>query len=794
MIILKITNFLRILKNCSTWNNLLILLTIFLGGLGEGALWGKEIFMPELKKEGHQVTVSSHDLIKNVKIEGNQRVEPETILSYLSLKEGAFLNTEMHEQALRNLFATGLFSDVSFRVENNLLVVKVVENPIINRVAFEGNDKISDEMLKSEVLLRSREVYNRPKIQNAVRRILDIYRLSGRFSAKVEPKIIKLPENRVDLVFEITEGPVTSVSKITFIGNKRFGNAKLQSLILTKESRWYRFFSTNDTYDPDRLSADRELLKQHYLKNGYADFRVLSSVAELSPNGEEFFITFTLDEGERYKFGQISLENRISQVNVEKLKPLVMIQKGEWYDDQAIEKTIRALTDELGNKGYAFVDIRRKLKRNQEERTVDVDLEVVESPKVFVERIDIVGNIHTLDRVIRREIRIAEGDAYNASKEKDSRRNIRELGFFQNVDINHERGSDPEKTVMKVEVSEKSTGSLSVGGGYSTMDGLLARVQYNQSNLMGRGQDLRSEFWLAKYNKVADISFTEPYFLNKRLAATIGLFHSHQNRGYGHLSLYDQSKQGGMVGFGYHITESLVQSVRYSLHEDKISHVPSSASSYIKNQVGRKISSCVGQTLTYDKRDSRIDTTKGYYLSLSNEFAGLGGQIHYLKNILEGAYYYPLTDDWILSLHGTGGTILGLGHSTRIIDRFNLGGPSFPGFDYGGIGPKDKETRDPLNGLNLYTTKLNLKFPLGMTSKELGIHGNLFLCAGSLHKTNSGVNKSNVLSEKAALRASGGVGFSWDSPMGKISLHVAEPLVKQKYDRTRVFLLDIGAF
>jgi outer membrane protein insertion porin family len=766
---------------------------ITLLSMGVGALFtatntfSMEVFNPVSPETG----LKSTKVVQKIEIEGNHRVESASIISYLSLKEGDLLDPEAHDQSLRNLFSTGLFSDVSLHFQGNVLHIKVIENPIINRVVFEGNSKVSDETLKAEVTLRTREVYTRPKVQNAVRRVLDIYRLSGRFSAKVEPKIIKLPENRVDLIFEITEGPVTSVSKITFIGNKKFNTTKLQSIILTKESRWYRFFSSSDTYDPDRLAADRELLRQYYLKNGYADFRVLSSVAELSPNGEEFFITFTLEEGERFKFGDISLTNRIPHVNVEKLMPLLTIKKDEWYDDQEIEKTIRALTDHMGNQGYAFVDIKRKLKRNREEKTVGVSLEIVESPKVFIERIDIVGNVHTLDKVIRREIRVAEGDAYNASKERDSRRNIRELGFFQNVDIAHEKSTEPDKTIMKVEVTEKSTGSLSLGGGYSTMDGPLAKIQYNQGNLMGRGQDLRSEFWLAKYNKMADVSFTEPYFLDRRLAATVGLFHSHQSRGYGQLGLYEQARDGGMVGIGYHLTEPLYQTLRYSAHQDRISDVDVGTSRFIREQVGTKFISAVSQSLTYDKRDSRIETTSGYFLNLTNEFAGIGGQVHYLKNTLDGGCYYPVKEDWVLSLQGSGGAILGLGHVTRIMDRFSLGGRNLRGFNFGGIGPRDKATCDPLNGLNFYAGSLQLTFPLGLPN-EFGVKGYAFGDVGSLWKTNSPGDRDQIYYEKSSLRSSVGVGIAWTSPMGSISLDLAHPIRKERYDRPRAVLLNIG--
>lgn len=722
------------------------------------------------------------------KIVGNKRVEPETIYSYIVYEENGHCNSE---KSLKKLYATGLFSDISFKFTQGQYIITVTENPILNRVAFEGNSKVSDEVLKTEITVRPRDVYNPTKIQQSVKRILDIYRLKGRFSATVDPKIIRLPENRVDLVYEIVEGPITAIAQISFLGNANYSARTLKDVLLTKESRWYRFFSNTDTYDPDRLSADKDQLYQFYLNQGYADFRIMSAVAELSPKREEFFITFTLEEGQRYKIGRVHLKSRISDISPQEFQKYIEIREGDWFSEKNIDKVIRVLTEQLGNKGYAFVDIKRHLKKDKSKAMIDLTLEMIEGPKIFIDRIDIEGNAHTRDYVIRRELRLAEGDAYNNSKEKESRQRVRELGFFKTTDITHERSDDPNKTIMKVQVSERATGNLSFGGGYSMMEGPFVNVKYNQGNLMGRGQDLRSEFWLARYNKAFDVNFTEPYFLDKNLSATIGVFHNHQDRGYGKLGLFDQTSHGGVIGVGYNLSNHLTQHLRYTIHRDKIGDINPNASYFIRQQAGNRLTSSVGQTLIYDKRDSRIETTSGYYISLSNDFAGIGGDVHYLRNRLDTAFYYPLKDQWIFSVKAKGGIIYGFNKPTRIIDRFSLGGPSLRGFEYSGVGPHDRVTGDPLNGMKFYTGSVQLTFPLPLP-EELGVKAYTFSDMGSLWKTNTPGNAAAVIDKKSP-RVSVGGGISWNSPLGAtITIDIAEAVRKQPCDKTRVVLLNMG--
>ena len=466
-------------------------------------------------------------VISEIRVEGNQRIEPETVRSYMIIAPGDPFDSERIDRSLKTLFATSLFADVNVRREGSALVVSVVENPIINRLAFEGNLRIGDELLASEVQLRPRVVYTRTKVQSDVARISEIYRRSGRFGATVEPKVIQLPQNRVDLVFEVNEGPLTRVKKISFIGNKKFSDGRLQEAIQTRESIWYRFLTSDDTYDPDRLTFDRELLRRFYLSHGYADFRVVSVVAELVRDRTAFFITFTIEEGERYKFGAVDIETELRDLDTEQLDEFVETEQGDWYDADLVEDTVQELTDQVGSLGFAFVDIEPRVKRNREERTIDLTYIIEEGPRVFVERINITGNFRTLDDVIRREFRLVEGDAFSSAKLRRSQQRIRALGFFENVEVNSSQGSTPDKAVIDVEVSETSTGELSFGGGFSSFEGPIANASIRERNLLGRGQDLRLGFTISGRRQQLDLSFTEPYFLDRDLAAGFDIFPAH---------------------------------------------------------------------------------------------------------------------------------------------------------------------------------------------------------------------------------------------------------------------------
>jgi outer membrane protein insertion porin family len=740
--------------------------------------------------------------VQQIRIEGSQRIEPDTIRSYLTLKVGDNFDPVEIDKSLKTLFATGLFADVTIGRQGGDLMVRVVENPIINRIAFEGNSKLEDKTLLDEAQLRPRVVYTRTKVQNDVKRILDLYRRNGRFAATIEPKVIQLPQNRVDLVFEIHEGSRTGISRITFIGNKQFSDGNLRGAIQTVESRWYRFLSSDDSYDPDRVTYDRELLRRFYLKNGYADFKVLSAVAELAPDQSSFYLTFTIDEGERYKFGKIDISTTLKNLDVDTLRSQLQTEDGEWYDAEKIDDTIKRLTDEVGNLGYAFVEVEAVVKRDRQSRSIGLTYEIREGPKVFVERIDIVGNVRTLDKVIRREFRLVEGDAFNTAKLRRSQQRIRNLGFFKKVDVNNVAGSSPDKTVVQVNVEEQSTGELTVGAGYSTSESVIGEVTLRERNLLGKGQDLRVSTTLSTVRQQYDLSFTEPYFLDRNVAAGMDVFHIQRNLIT--TSNYEFSSTGGRPRFGYQLTEHLRQTLSYTIRDDNVYNVQPTASRFIQDQAGDFTSSIISQDLSWDRLDNRLEPTSGWLASIGTDYAGLGGDIKYVRLRPRFAFFVPISaPEFVFGVRGELGYIQGLGQTfgngtpdqnIRINDRFFPGGGNFPGFALGGVGPRDAVTGDALGGRRYYVVTVEETIPLGLP-KELGITGRVFTAAGL--STDSGLPKVDgsgnpLVTDTGNLRASAGVGFSWKSPFGPIRIDLATPYLKEPGDKKELFRFGFG--
>ncbi|MBS0271237.1 MAG: outer membrane protein assembly factor BamA [Proteobacteria bacterium] len=735
--------------------------------------------------------------IRVIDVEGNKRVETPTIMSYIDIKPGHIASENKIEEILKNLFATGLFADVVIEQQGDRLVIKVVENKIINRIAFEGNDRLKDEIIQTEIGLRPREVYTAAKVQEAAQKIRDMYRLSGRYGAKVVPKIVEREQSRVDLIFEITEGKPTRINKIIFVGNNHFSTSRLESTILTKESHWYRFFSSDDTYDPDRLSYDKELLRRYYHQHGYADFKVDSVVAELDPDDQEFYITYTLTEGKRYALGDIKIVNKLPNLKLDNMNELVALQTGEWFDSKAIERSVDRLNMAIGEKGFAFVEIEPKLKRNPEALTVDIEFIIKEGRHVYINRIDITGNDRTDDDVIRREIRLAEGDPYNSVKLERSKQLIENLDFFKKVEVKREETAAPDKIDLKVEVEDKPTGSMQFSAGYSTTDGPLGSVTMNERNLMGKGYDLYASAMVSKRAMDFHTGVTDPYFLGKPLAGGLDVFHSsrkYPTRGQDSTG-FRQMKTGSTASLGYDLAEFLGQSFSYTIRRDFIDDIRKNASPYLKAQRGKWIVSDVGHNLFYDKRNSSIDPTEGYYAGLADNLAGLGGDVRYFKNSIKAGTYYPIDEEqkWVIALKGSAGAMSGLGKTTRVVDRFELGGDSFRGFTDSGIGPRDKITKDALGGLFYYKGTLELAVPLGLPP-ELGIRGNVFSDIGSVwHSGNKTRPPNTIVSNNQKFRASAGIGATWRSPFGPIGVSYAIPYVRVKHvDRVEQFRVNFG--
>jgi outer membrane protein insertion porin family len=736
-----------------------------------------------------EAQVAPGGTIAEIRIEGAERVEPETVKSYMTVQPGDPFDDVRIDRTLKALYATGLFSDVRLRREGNALIVKVTENPVINRIAFEGNRKLSDENLTAEVKEKPRQVFARSQVQDDVKRILELYRRSGRFAAKVDPKIIRLPQNRVDLVFEIDEGALTGVSSINFVGNHYFSASKLRGTIQTKESRWYRFLSTDDNYDPDRVTYDRELLRKFYLSQGYADFRVISAVAELTPAQDGFMITFTLDEGARYKFGKIQINSVFKDVSPVELRAAVEAKTGDWYNADLVDKAITALTDALGNHGYAFVTVTPQVQRNVDSRTIDVAFNIKEGPHVYVERIDINGNVRTLDKVIRREFRLVEGDAFNSSKLQRSEQRVKNLGFFKKVDVTNKPGSSPDKTVLDVNLEEQSTGEFSVGVGYSTAEGPLANIGVRERNLLGTGDDLRIDTLVAFLTQQADLSFTEPYFLDRNLAAGFDLFVVNQNNQL--FASFNEFSYGLVLRAGYQISEYLRQTLRYTVRSDTINDILSTASPYIADEAGSRWTSAVGQTLIYDRRDNRLEPTAGYFVSLSNDVAGVGFGSRYARAVAQAGYYYSVYPDWVLSATTEAGKIVGIGEHVLLFDRFFVGGDNLRGFQVGGVSARDLVTNDALGVNNYYVGSLSLSYPLGLPP-ELGVKGHTFVDVGAGWGIDTPAS-TDPIGDTSAIRISPGAGISWKSPLGPINIDLAYAVKKASFDEREMVWVSFGS-
>lgn len=734
----------------------------------------------------HAQDTTDKTTIHYITIKGNERIETNTIKTYLGLSEDTSVSRYDFDKGLKALYETGFFSNVSLNIDDGNLTIVVHENPSINQVAFEGNSQISDDDLEKEASLRSRSIYTRTAVQRDVKRLLDVYRRNGRYSASIEPKVIQKEQNRIDLVYEITEGPETSIHHISFIGNHNFPSTTLEKIISSEEHRWYRFLSSGDKYDPDRLKYDEELLRRFYRSEGYADFQVKSAFAELTPGRDAFYLTFTLEEGPRYNFGSIEVESNLPQDQQPDLFAHVLTEEGERFNSTEIEASIDNMVEELGDKGFAFVDIDPIFKRRDSENTIDLIYNVKEGKRIYVERINIIGNVRTLDDVIRREFRIAEGDAYSTSKLRSSEKRLKNLGYFESVNVSTETGSASDKTIITVEVIEKSTGEITLGAGFSSVDGALADIGLTERNLLGKGQELRFRVMAAAERQQFDIGFTEPFLLGRDVSGGFDLYKITQD--LRQESSYDRDATGGKIRAGYNLSEKLRHSVYYAFEQNKVSNVDADASRFIKDQQGKNITSVIGHSLIYDERDNRFAPIEGWYTRVNQDVAGIGGDDKFLRHEILSEYYIPVAPKWTIALAGSAGHMFGIGEDVRINQRFFVGGRDLRGFNTGGIGPRDITTSDALGGNIYYTGSTELRFPLGLP-EDLGFMGAAFIDVGSLWN----VDETGIeVVDSNSMRASAGVGISWSSPFGPIRIDFAKAFLKEDYDDLETFRFSFG--
>jgi outer membrane protein insertion porin family len=755
----------------------------------------------------HAATVSS------IQVEGNRRIESSTIISYVTVVPGRNFGARDLNESLQSLFATGLFSDVSLERRGNVLLVQVVENPVVRQVVFEGNRRIDDSALSTVVQLEPRRVLTESAVQSDTQRILEAYRRNGRFAARVEPKLIEVGDNRVDLVYEIEEDERSGVSRITFIGNQAFSDGKLRDTITTEQSGLLSFLSSADVYDPDRLDADRERLRRFYLSEGYADFRVVSAVAELDREQNVFFITFTVDEGPRYQFGNVEIDSTLRELDPEDLYSVLETRPGDTYDATAVDRSIEALTIEVSSYGYAFVQVRPRGDRNAADNTIDLTYFVDEGVRAYVERIDISGNTRTRDYVIRREFDFAEGDAFNRVLVDRAQRRLEALGFFEQVRITTSQGSASDRIVLNVAVVEQSTGDFSFGVGYSTTSGVTLELSVTERNFLGRGQFVRAAVGGGlDENRTFDFSFTEPYFLGRRLAAGFDLYR--RESGDSDDNAYTTIATGGALRIVAPITNDLNFGLSYGLDVSEYDlDAGSSASRAVLQLVGapnfttptaanysnERVNSNLTWTLVYDTVDNRTTPRDGYFARLRQTVAGLGGDAEYVQTTFDARAFRTLSTDLdlVASVRVQAGNVWSWNDDDLlIVDGFFKGADLVRGFD--SLGPRDAATLDALGGTTYAGISGELNFALPYVTEAIGIRGAVFADAGTLFDPVGSVSNlvtagGITLNDDNSIRASVGASLIWNSPFGPLRADYAHVLASETYDREEAFRFSAGA-
>jgi outer membrane protein insertion porin family len=716
-------------------------------------------------------------IIKTINVTGSQRLEADTVRSYIRLRAGTPYTTESLDAAIRDLFETELFADVQIRDNAGDLTIEIRENPVINRIVLEGNKRLKEDKIRPEIKLAPRQIFTRSKTRADVARIIELYRRQGRFAANVEPKMVMLDQNRVDVVFEITEGPKSKVRQINILGNEKFKDGQLRGEFATKQSRFYRFFSSGDSYDPDKLAYDQAKLRQFYLTNGYADFRVVSAVAELTPDKRDFIVTYVIEEGERYKFGDVAVESDIRD-----FKPnvnLVPMKKGDWYNAKLVEDTVEGLTESAGLFGYAFAEVNPQFERDQDAKTMTLTMKVADAPRVYIERIDINGNTVTQDKVVRREFRLAEGDAFNTFQVKRSSDRIQSLGFFQEkLEIEQKPGSSPDRIILEANVEEKSSGELQLSAGFSSLERFILNASIRQRNFRGKGQELRASVNYSSFSKSVELGFTEPYLFDRNIALGGDIFRRDTNsfnftNTGDRNTTYQQTSTGFQLRVGVPLTEFWSVAGRYGLTFEDVTIDqgqfftngvcdPLLAGRFLCDAIGKRTTSTLGYSLVFDNLNNRARPSRGQRVVISQDFAGLGGNVRYLRTRFDAAKYWRPFGQFTFSVALEGGYILPFGNrvrspsddKVRLTDRFFLGEPEIRGFDIRGVGPRVLRTSyeftpdttdgnavqlsairgndDAVGGRAYYKGRAELEIPLGSGAKELGLRPSIFVDVGSV--------------------------------------------------------------
>lgn len=764
---------------------------------------------------GVAVSSAYAQAVSSIVVEGNQRIESDTIAAYLQISAGQVATPEKIDESVKALFQTGFFSDVQITRRGNTLVVRVEENPMINQVNFEGNKNVKDTDLVKEVELKERMMFTRARVLSDVNRIIAVYRRAGYYGVKVSPQIIRLPENRVDLVFLIDEGDETKVRQINFVGNKAFTAGDLKSVIGTQQYSWWRFFNRNDTYDSDRLEYDKELLRRYYLRNGFADVRVISAEAVMTEKGDGFIITYTLEEGPRYKVADVAVNIGDQQMDSADLIKEVRTGVGQYYDATKVDRSVERLTLEAARQGFVFARVNPDVQRDPGTQSLNIVYSIVEGPRTYIERIDIVGNFRTEDEVIRRELNLYEGDAFNRVVVERARRRLTALDFFDKIDFIEQEGSAPDRVVLIVQVQEKSTGSVNFSIGYSTTEIIVGSISLQERNFLGKGYDVKVDTSGSWYRQNVTFSFTNPYFLGMPIAAGFDVFATNVDNQKE--SNYNSQLIGFALRSGFRLDEYSGLNFKYAFTWRDVDGISkSSAAPAIIESAGGYTKSVVGGTYTWDNLDSPVRPTNGFRGQLEADIAGLGGDAHFAKIEAHGWYFVPVYEETVvLKLEGNAGQIIPFDGNVQVQDRFFKGADTFRGFATAGVGPRQRGNdgdTDAVGGQTYAIGTVELTFPLGLP-EQWGIMGEVFSDFGTVF--DSGVNtvlagegdcsygnnsdggtgpkaRNCTSYDTAAFRLTVGAGVVWASPFGPLRFEAAYPLLKADYDKTEWFRFSVG--
>lgn len=788
----------------------------FLSAASAAALSAALVIPGALAVQFTAVSAAQAAVVSRIEVRGNQRVEAETIRNYISIKPGKSFSSADIDEAVKALFGTGLFSDVQINQVGSTLVVQVSEYKVVNQVLFQGNKKVKDAQLAMAVQLKPRGTFSQSALDADVETIKAAYKHVGRDDATVTPQIMDLGDNRVNVVFNINEGGRTKIAAINFVGNHAYSSRRLADIIQTKRSSFLSFIMRDDVYDDEKLKADEELLRRFYYNHGYADFQVVSAFGELDEATNQYTVTITVQEGDRYTFGDVSVESTIPEVDSKSLMSEVQTQKGDVYNAKKVEDTIIALTERVAGSGYAFAQVTPRGDRNFENHTISVVYTIDQGTKAYIERIEIRGNTRTRDYVIRREFDVSEGDAFNQVLIQRAKRRLEKLDYFEKVDISTVPGSEPDQVVLVVDLVEKSTGEFSIGAGYTTggeTPGPTVEGSITERNFLGRGQYIRVGAGGGKNSRDFNLSFTEPYFLGRRIAAGFDIYKSTRN-----FDNYDSETIGGTVRFGLPITESITTQLAYNIAQEKYElddgcdkngdGIPDQwpgdgpgggsercdVSQAIVEGVKESpwLKSSVSGALIYNTIDDMKNPHNGIYANVGAEFAGVGGDAKFMKFTARGSYYQTISEEWdLVGLVSAGaGHIMGYGNNDiRIFDHFQSNDRMIRGFEYGGIGPVDTSSGDHLGGTTYFNASVEAQFPLPVVPESLGLRGAVFADAATLYGNETGYADASTSSK---WRASVGVGLMWASPFGPLRLDYAVPVIKEKTDDVQEFNFGIS--